>query len=480
MNIKPFTRKQARSIKLARQHRITVYDGSVRASKTFNSMFAWLDFLVTVKPTGLLLIAGYSKETIKANILEQFAVLLGPKAVKWNDDFCWITIGDRTYKHAIVGASNKKAEGRIRGRNLSGALVDETTLIDSGFWSQLLARLSDPGAVLITATNPGPPTHPILTDYLNRARTVIDRNGVEHNRAVKVVEDEEGVRHWYDEDGNELLDLLRLIYVIDDNVALDREYVARIKAENRGVFFRRNILGEWCIAEGAIYDSFDPIVGGAHVLRDTDLPRYDNGTVALFNWCLGIDHGTGNPFHAVLIGFDRYGRAFACREWRYASRENSNKQLTNVEYATRLNDWIESGADGVFVEGAMSLRNVTMYVDPAASDFRTQLAALGFGYGAEVDKSVTAGIGDVHSLISANCYYTSEKCKHLIRERSSYSWDDKAQEAGIDQPIKVDDHGLDAERYVIRKTRVYWGKALIMANQGRLPAFIPASEKAAA
>lgn len=466
MELVDFTEKQARSIELAREHRITIYDGSIRSGKTVNSLFAWLDFLETEEPTGLLLISGFSKETIKANILEPLLEILGEDLITWNDNEA-IILG---YKHAIVGGKTVLAEGRIRGRTLSGALVDEVTLVHEGFWTQLYGRISNPRVRIIGTTNPGGPNHWLLKDFLERARTLIDRHGVEHDRAETTYTDEDGVQVYLDKNGKELLDLARFVYTLDDNPALDKAFVRSVKIGLTGVFYRRNILGEWCIAEGAVYSMFDPLVGGPHVIRDEDLPRYDNGVVSLRGWQMGIDHGTVNPFHAVIQGFDEWGRVFACREWRYSSKENNGRQMTDAEYSAALSTWVQAGADGLFLPGSMSLAMMDLYPDPAAPSFRTQLIRDGHGYGLSVDKAVSAGINDVGSLIQAECYFTSDMCEYLIKERSSYSWNQKAQEAGIDEPLKVDDHGMDAERYPIRMSRTKWERALIAGSRGRLPA----------
>ena len=45
----------------------------------------------------------------------------------------------------------------------------------------------------------------------------------------------------------------------------------------------------------------------------------------------------------------------------------------------------------------------------------------------------------------------------------SYSWDDKAALRGIEQPIKVADHGVDALRYALFTTRALWRHKLALA-----------------
>jgi hypothetical protein len=62
----------------------------------------------------------------------------------------------------------------------------------------------------------------------------------------------------------------------------------------------------------------------------------------------------------------------------------------------------------------------------------------------------------VSSLLSADRLRIHESCTGLIGEMSGYVWDPKAAERGIEQPLKVDDHGPDAERYGVMGTRRWW------------------------
>jgi phage terminase large subunit len=49
-----------------------------------------------------------------------------------------------------------------------------------------------------------------------------------------------------------------------------------------------------------------------------------------------------------------------------------------------------------------------------------------------------------------------KRCENVLRELSSYVWDEKAQERGEDKPIKAHDHTLDAIRYVVNSTAKLW------------------------
>ena len=44
---------------------------------------------------------------------------------------------------------------------------------------------------------------------------------------------------------------------MEDNLSLSEQIRARYRAMYTGIFYRRYILGQWCLAEGLVYE-FDP------------------------------------------------------------------------------------------------------------------------------------------------------------------------------------------------------------------------------
>lgn len=68
----------------------------------------------------------------------------------------------------LIGASDARSEGRLRGLTASVAYADEITLLPEPFFVQLLARLSVPGAILLGTTNPDGPRHWLKAQYLDR------------------------------------------------------------------------------------------------------------------------------------------------------------------------------------------------------------------------------------------------------------------------------------------------------------------------
>lgn len=403
--------------------RINVLEGAVRSGKTVSSLLKWAKYAATAPRGGELAVIGKTAQTVARNV---FAPLTDPavvghavaKSISYTSGAAEARMFGRRVH--VIGANDAKAEPKIRGLTGAGAYVDEATVIPEDFWDQLVARQSTPGAKLFATTNPSSPAHWLKRKWL-------DANNP-------------SVRSWH--------------FTLDDNPFLDPEYVAHLKRSYSGLWYRRFILGEWCAAEGAIYDSFDHDV---HVVDRIPV---------VVQWIVGLDYGTTNPFHAVLIGCGDDGRLYVTAEYRYDSR-TAQRQLTDAEYSERLRIWLDSVR--LPNSSMRGIRPSYVVVDPSALSFRTQLFRDGLT-NHPADNAVDDGIRTVASLLAAGHLLIHDSCTHLIREMSGYSWDPKAQLLGEDRPLKVDDHGVDALRYGIFTTRSVWLHRLPFPVPGAYPA----------
>lgn len=388
----PLSRKQIRSVAESTT-KISCWEGAIRSGKTIASLLKWLIFIANAPTTGELVMIGKTSQTIHRNLFlpMQDVSLFGDiaKQVHYTPGAPTAVILGRIVH--IIGANDAKSEPKIRGMTVCGAYVDEVTLVPQIFFEQLYGRMSVHGAQLFCTTNPDNPMHWFMRDWLSHA-------------GKKPVS--------------------RFSFTIDDNPFLDPDYVADMKASHEGLFYRRFILGDWVAAEGAIYDSWDR---ERHIVKA--LPPE-----GIYKWIsLGVDYGTSNPFHAVLIGLGRDRRLYAAAEWRYESRQ-TKKQLTDTEYSQRLRSWLSE------VPGVGAVRPQFVTVDPSAASFVTQLKRDRLTP-TPAKNDVMDGIRTVSSLLATNQLLVHESCKGLITEIGGYSWDDKAALRGEEKPIKVADHG---------------------------------------
>ena len=399
---KVLSAKQIRSIAEAQSTpQIALWSGAVSSGKTIASLLAFLIAVAAAPDRGLVVIVGRTLQTIERNIINplQASTLFGMVAghVHHTTGSTTATILGRTVH--LVGANDVRAEGRIRGATIALAYVDEATLLPQSFWMMLLSRLRVPGARLLGTTNPDGPGHWLRRDFILRPGDV-------------------GMRYWH--------------FTLDDNPSLDPEYVARLKRQYTGLWYRRFIEGRWVLAEGAIYDAWDP---DRHIIRGTVPPLVRLPGV-------GVDYGTTNPFSALMLGVTEDGRLVLTREWRWDSKKQM-RALTDAEYSARLRTWI--GED----------RPEWVCVDPSAASFNTQLFRDGL-MPTPAANSVLDGVRLVASLIAQGLLLVHESCAGWIDEIGGYVWDEKAAELGEDKPLKVDDHSMDAGRYAIATTEVLW------------------------
>lgn len=370
--------------------RLNVAEGAVRSGKTWATLYRFVQYLRD-GPEGDLILIGNTERTIKRNIIGVLESLFGKGYVKYNKGEGEVRLfGRRIY---IVGASDERSERKVRGMTVAGAYCDEITTYPESFWTMLLSRLSVKDAKLFGTTNPDSPYHWLKANYLDRESE---------------------------------LDMLRMRFLLEDNDALDPAYVAALKAEYTGLWYKRYILGLWVLAEGAVYDMWDE---AKHVIATHPTAR---------DYYVAIDYGTNNPTVFGLFGVTG-DRAWMEREYYYDSTR-SGRQKTDAQFSADLREWLGS------------VRPREIIVDPSALSFKTQLRHDGFPQVRDADNSVLDGIRTVATMLTAGRLHICADCRETVKEFSGYVWDAKAQERGEDKPLKQNDHGMDCLRYFAHTT----------------------------
>lgn len=407
------------------------WEGAVRSGKTISSIVRWLLFCVE-GPPGALAMIGRTERTLKRNVLDIIVQLVGAKKAK-------VIVGSGVMRFAgreihLIGANDEQAVSKIQGLTLAGFYGDEMPTWPKAVFDMARTRCSEPGGEWFGTGNPASSTHHLKTDWIDRAALHLRRDGSVIRRR-----------------GREAQNVHIYSFTIYDNPHLTPEFVSLLETSYTGMFRRRNILGEWCMAEGAIYDAWDP---DRHVLRFAEIPPLDRWIGA------GVDYGTVNPFHAVDLGIGpaprgQAGRAlYVTSEYRYDSRKHV-RRMTDLEYAKAMQGWLRE----IPHPSAPAVRGVApeiLAIDPSAASYRVQLHNMGMT-SVLADNNVLAGIRDMGSLIAHDrLYVCGEGAPELIREIPNYAWDDRAAKLGDDKPIKQGDHGLDAKRYIGRTSREEW------------------------
>ncbi|MEX5713205.1 terminase family protein [Parafrankia sp. FMc6] len=428
MTTAPLVGKQLDSYQLANA-RLNIYEGAVRSSKTVSSLIRWLRYVRT-GPAGPLAMIGRTERTLKRNIIDPLIGMLGPRRCRLVEGAGELYIYGRLIY--LAGANNELAKAKIQGLTLAGAYVDEVTTIPESMWRMLGTRLSVPGAKLFGTCNPESPNHWLYTD-LQRASVWLDGAGRLHRMA-----------------GDDRLNLARFSFRLADNPTLDADYLRALELEYTGLWRRRYILGEWVVAEGSVYDMWDP---ERHVVPAGRIPH-------IRRWLASaVDYGTSNPFAALLLGLADDGRLYLVDEWGWDSAKE-RRQLTDAEYSRRYRAWLtqvprpeELAGTAVQAVGVTPERH---YVDPSAASFKVQLHHDGVTSLSDAVNDVVDGIRIVASQLASGRLLVSDRCKGWIDEAPGYVWDPKAQERGEDAPVKKRDHYLDAGRYGLASTEYLW------------------------
>lgn len=403
--------------------RVNMWHGAVRSGKSIAADFAWFNHARNAPPTGDLVMMGRTKDTVNRNVINVLkeSSIFGPLArtVSYTPGADTGTILGRTFY--VLGANDVQSEAKVRGMTVAGAYADEASTWPQVTFQQLVARMSVRGARLFGTTNPDSPNHWLLTDWINKNDP---DNRVFH-------------------------------FEIDDNPFLDPAFVAYLKRQYTGLWYQRFILGRWVLAEGAVYDMFDR---RRHVIDPRRIPPIQTWLAT------GVDYGTTNPFHAVIIGIGIDGRLYVVSEWRHDARK-ALRQMTDAEYSHAYRTWLSTKVPIPRTEGFGVIPRYHV-IDPSATSFRVQLHRDGIASW-PADNSVLDGIRNVSSLLSTDALAFSAACKATIDEMQGYAWDDKAQAKGEDKPLKVNDHGPDAVRYGIHTTRNDWRGRLLVATGQR-------------
>lgn len=378
--------------------------GAVSTGKTICTIFRFMQ-AVNECPDSEIAMIGKTSTTLFNNVIN---LLFQSPELSIFRPFCtWfpskreLKFKDKTI--TTYGAKDEGSAGLIQGRSLSLAYCDEMTLYPESFIHMLDTRLRKPHSMAFASMNPSHPNHTI--------------------------------KKWIDKSKEGDSDYYELHFILEDNPFVNENYKQRIKNSLSGLFYKRNYLGLWCLAEGSIFDFFEPKF---HVWNEPELSAE--------YWIAGIDYGTSNNFACCLIGINT-GRHTQTGVFRWIEKEYvwdskaNQRAKTNSEYAEDVLKFLEP----------YSLKGV--YIDPSAASFKVELRKRGIN-AIDADNDILNGVTFMTSEMNKGSLFVCKECKTTIKEIESYVWDPSYSEKGIDKPLKKDDHCLDACRYALYTHKV--------------------------
>lgn len=430
INWKPFSEKHRRYIRESLRNRMNVAEGAIRSGKTIDNCIAASMYLETC-PDMLHLATGSTLGNAKMNIgvcngygLEY--IFRGRCSWRKFRDNDALYIQTQTGEKVVIFAGGAKADSyrRILGNSYGLWIATEinehydcddsrSSFIKVAFGRQAAAQKP----MVLWDLNPCNPSHRIYTDYIDKYQ--------------------EGFLGGYQYEH----------FTIADNLSISPERLAQIESQytKGSVWYRRDILGERCIAEGLVYPMWEKALGKAPERIYDREGRWINQPD---EYCVALDYGTMNAFAAIL--FARYGGTwYAVREYYWSGRDKGI-QKTDAEYAKELHTWLLDILES-WDELKKTGRKLEIIVDPSATSFITLLNKQPWAKVRHADNAVQDGLRETANALDNGYLIVDEDLENWTDEASGYRWD---EDETADVPIKERDHLMDAMRYFVKTKKI--------------------------
>jgi len=390
MTIGALSQKQREVIHYWNENRplILINEGAVRSGKTVVNNLIFFRHVLDFAGQGVdFIITGHTVPAVVRNVLQPMEDMFGVDT-KLNTYNQFSLLGNRV---TCFGGDNKDSYKTMTGMTSYGWYGNEVSLQHENTIQEAFNRTSGDGFCILWDTNPDYPDHPVKRDHIDHSGERLE-DGRERVHAI----------HWN----------------LEDNPFLAPEYVENLKRSTPlGMWYDRAIKGVWCAAEGMVFEGFHQ---ARHVIDPFDIPS---------DWprFAAIDLGFDNPFVCLWGVADHDGRLYVIDE-HYESGRLLNYHAECIKSRKPV-DWIVRDHDAQ--EGA-ELEERGVYTVPAQKDVLLGIQKV-------ASRLTIQGDGKPRLSIFRNC-------QNLIREIARYRWRTGAKK---EEPIKQDDHTVDALRYMV-------------------------------
>lgn len=313
---------------------------------------------------------------------------------------------------------------KLRSLNLSGFYIDEANQVSEEGFMLLQGRLRGGGIRKGILT-----TNPKGHDWMYRWFFLKD--------------------HLKDEKSKHQYHLIKAPST--ENIHLPDGYLQSVMASWDDARIKREIEGSFDAFEGQVYNDFRRDV---HVVRPFRIPA---------NWerHIRIDHGYRNPAAVLFFAISPDGECYVykelyVREWliKEIVEGNPKEQKVGVSGLIQRSDSFRTAKIDPSTKARRGAKGESDY-DEYRRHWPESLPPLQLA-----KNDVHLGIDRVKSYIKPDLktgkplLYIFESCSNLLEEITTYRYPDlKPNQQGLksedENPIKVDDHALDALRYMI-------------------------------
>lgn len=365
-----------------------ICDGAVRSGKTLAMTVSFLLWSMGSFENGVFALCGKTVGALRRNIVSNLQAWVGDlftlRENRAENKLTLTAPGGRQNVYYLFGGQDEASAALIQGITLAGVFLDEVALMPRSFVEQAVARCSVAGSKLWFNCNPESPQHWFYREWILPA-------------------EEKNIFH--------------LHFTMADNPSLDASVRQRYETLYTGLFYRRFVLGQWCSAQGLVYQ-FEKEV---HTVSQ---PPGDG------RYFISVDYGTQNPFSAGLWCVAG-GKAYRIREYYYSGRETGVLRTDEEHYRA-----LEALAGDLPVERVV--------VDPSAASFIATLRRHGRFSVRKANNAVLPGIRKVTEMLRSGRLLICKDCENCIREFGLYRWDDDPVR---ESPVKENDHAMDDVRY---------------------------------
>lgn len=388
-------------------------EGAIRAGKTAPMSFSFVCWAMRYFDQQNFLLCGKTIGSLRRNVVQPLKKMLlgrGMEVIEHRaDNYIEVRYLNHVNCFYLFGGKDESSQDLVQGITAAGAYFDEVALQPESFVNQAIGRCSITGAKLWFNCNPESPFHWFYEKWIQKAK-------------------EKG--------------LMVLHFLMDDNPSLDETTKNRYKQMYAPgtIFFKRFILGLWCVAEGAVYSFFTDDPKHGYVVDDlpSDLSR----------WIVAADYGQQHPTCYGLFGFSTSKKCwYMVKEWYTANKPNTEfskefgREMLSFGGKKIVPEYVDIDPGG----GGLSL------IEQLRADYPDLDRAGVIGHAIKVE--VVKEIQDLSTALYTHSLRIYRQCKRVISEIMNYLWDSKARERGVDAPIKKDDDGPDMLRY-------FWQRAI--------------------
>lgn len=361
----------------------SLLSGAIRSGKSYVAVLAFFLYTQALGKSRVNLIVGRNLRIMEIELLDTLYNI--------SDGLGSIYTYARTkglleingVKYIVVAAHDEHSYKRIQSLTAGSALIDEIQLLPENFINQLIARLSYKDSKILATCNPEGARHWLKVKFIDTKKIGFTKN-----------------------------------FTLDDNPTLPDEVKDRYRDMFTGVFYERNILGNWVQAEGVIYKDYEIV----NTSIEKNEIQYED---------IGIDYGIKGITAYEKLTYLKSGQCVITDTYRYNGEDG-------IKTDSELSD------DLIKFIGDSNVKRV--YVDPSASSYIAEIRRRNTKFTIiEADNKVLPGIKTVmngfggRKLVILNCKNNDP----LLEELTSYAW----MPTDEDKPVKSEDHHCDALRY---------------------------------